>query len=58
MTYGAIVSFLVLYSAERGIANIGIFFTIYAIALAISRPFAGRIVDKIGFNIVVIRVLF
>lgn len=54
MTYGAIVSFLVLYSAERGIANIGIFFTIYAIALAISRPFAGRIVDKIGFNIVVI----
>ncbi|NLB88201.1 MAG: MFS transporter, partial [Syntrophomonadaceae bacterium] len=54
MTYGSIVSFLALYGAQLGIANIGLFFTIYAVALAISRPFAGRMSDKVGFNVVVI----
>ncbi len=54
MTYGAIVAFLALYSIEMGISNIGIFFTIYAVSLAISRPIAGRLADRSSFDIVVI----
>lgn len=54
MTYGAIVSFIALYAAERGITNIGSFFTVYAIFLAITRPFSGRIADKKGFDFVII----
>lgn len=54
MTYGAIVSFLALYAAERGITNIGSFFTVYAVFLTITRPFSGRIADKKGFDFVII----
>ncbi|HZK43794.1 MAG TPA: MFS transporter [Syntrophomonadaceae bacterium] len=54
MTYGAIVSFLALHTAQLGISNIGSFFTVYAIALAISRPISGRLADKRGFDSVVI----
>ncbi|HZJ85365.1 MAG TPA: MFS transporter [Syntrophomonadaceae bacterium] len=54
MTYGAIVSFLAIYAGELGISNIGLFFTIYAIALTITRPIAGRLADKRGFDLVVI----
>lgn len=54
MTYGGIVAFIALYAAEKGISNIGSFFTVYAATLAITRPFAGRLSDKKGFDIVVI----
>lgn len=54
MTYGSIVSFLALYGVQLGITNIGLFFTVYAFSLAITRPFAGRMSDKVGFNVVVI----
>jgi MFS family permease len=50
ITYGVIVTFLPLYAAERGIENIGIFFTIYAAALLISRPLSGKYYDKKGPN--------
>lgn len=54
MTYGAIVSFLALYAAQQGIKNIGPFFSVYAIALMITRPLAGRLSDKKGFSYVII----
>ncbi|EAX47638.1 major facilitator superfamily MFS_1 [Thermosinus carboxydivorans Nor1] len=54
MTYGAVVSFLALYAAQQGIDNIGPFFTVYAIALAVARPLSGRLADRRGFDIVVI----
>lgn len=54
MTYGAVVSFIAIYAGELGISNVGLFFTIYAIALAVSRPIAGRLSDKRGFDIVVV----
>jgi MFS family permease len=54
MTYGTIVSFIALYAAERGIVNIGSFFTLYAVFLAIFRPLSGRLADKRGFNFVII----
>ena len=53
-TYGAVVSFIALYGAERGIVNIGIFFTVYAVVLTLIRPVAGILVDRRGFNVVVI----
>jgi len=54
MTYGAIVSFIALYASQRGISNIGSFFTVYALSLAIFRPIAGYLSDKRGFDFVVI----
>jgi MFS family permease len=42
-------SYLVLYALELGIANIGSFFTVYAVALIISRPLLGKWSDRYGF---------
>lgn len=49
-SYGTIVSFLSLYAAEKGIANIGIYFTVNALALLVSRPFIGRMIDRFGLE--------
>lgn len=54
MTYGAVVAFIALYAEQRGIENIGVFFTLYAIALMVSRPFFGRLTDRKGYSISVI----
>lgn len=54
ITYATIVSFLSLYAAERGIQNIGMFFTVYAFSLLISRPVFGKVVDRFGFDFAVI----
>ncbi|CEP68964.1 Major facilitator superfamily [Moorella glycerini] len=48
ITYGGVVTFLTLYAAERGIANIGLFFTFYAAALMLIRPLAGMVADRYG----------
>lgn len=53
MTYGALVSFLALYGEQEGIGNIGIYFAVYAIAMLMTRPFAGRITDRRGYGSVV-----
>ncbi len=54
MTYGAVVAFIALYAAQRGILNIGSFFTIYALTLALARPVCGLLADRIGFDFIVI----
>ena len=54
MSYGAIVSFIALYAKELGIDNIGPFFTVYAVALFFTRPFAGKAADKWGYDTMVI----
>lgn len=51
-TFGGIASFLPLYTAEKGISGIQWYFLIYAIALMISRTFAGRIYDRKGHQAV------
>ncbi|MGI9862035.1 MFS transporter [Moorella naiadis] len=48
ISYGGVVTFLTLYAAERNIANIGLFFTFYAAALMLIRPFAGMVADRSG----------
>ena len=46
--YGAVVTFLALYASQRGIANIGPYFTVYAIVMMITRPNIGKLVDRKG----------
>lgn len=48
MTYGAIVSFIALYAGQKQVENIGLFFTVYAVAVLISRPYFGQLTDKKG----------
>lgn len=47
--YHTIQSFLIIFAGERGVEEIGCFFTVYAIALLGTRPLFGRLMDKIGF---------
>ncbi len=49
-SFGSITGFISLYAADRGITNIGLFFTIYAVAMVISRPLFGRLIDRLGFS--------
>lgn len=52
--YGAVLSFIALFALEKGINNIGIFFTTNAVATLLSRPFAGRWTDTRGPNMVIL----
>lgn len=53
--YCNINAFLVLYAETRGInANIGYFFTVYALTMLLTRPMIGRLADKFGTIRVVI----
>ena len=55
MLCGALItSFLVLFGAERGIPNIGLYFTIHAIIVVVTRPFIGRFVDKKGVSFAIL----
>ncbi|MCX7709937.1 MAG: MFS transporter [Clostridia bacterium] len=54
MTYGAITSFIALYAQQQGIEKIGLFFTLYALALILSRPAFGSIYDRLGDQYAVI----
>jgi MFS family permease len=54
VTYGATVTFLALYGGQRGIANVGPFFTAYAAVMLLTRPFIGRLIDRRGREIVVL----
>lgn len=46
--YGGIVSFIVIYAKELGIANAGLFFLIYAIGVGIARALSGKVFDLKG----------
>lgn len=54
VTFGGIASFLPIYSAQRGIGGIHWYFLLFAIALMISRTFAGRIYDQRGHHAIFI----
>ena len=49
---GLASNMMVLFGDARGIANIGLFFTAYSIAMVVVRPFAGKLVDKKGLRFV------
>jgi len=48
LTYGGIITFLPSYADYRGVENIGVFFTVYALVLLFSRPFIGKMADRYG----------
>ncbi len=49
MGFVNIGSFLILYSEKRGIAGGSFFFTVYALTCLVTRPIAGKLIDKYGF---------
>lgn len=53
ITYGSIIAFIPLYGIEQGVENIGLYFTVYAFFLMFTRPVAGKMIDKKGFDIFV-----
>lgn len=51
---GIINAYIVLYSDLRGIADISLYFTVYAICLFIVRPLSGKLMDKKGIRLTVL----
>jgi MFS family permease len=51
---GPLNTFLSIFAATRGIDNPGLYFTVQAVALLLTRTFAGRLADRRGRNIVLI----
>lgn len=52
VTFGGIATFLPLYTVEKGISGIQMYFFIYAMALMVTRTFAGKIYDRKGHRAV------
>lgn len=52
---GANSSFIAVFAYERGVANIGAYFIVYAIAMILSRPFIGKLIDRYGLSVAVFR---
>ena len=51
--YSGVLVFATLYAAERGIANVGVFFTVYSVGTFLSRTFSGRVFDRHGPRLIV-----
>ncbi len=47
--FTAVNSFLLVYTAERGIEGASLFFTVYAVAMLVTRPLIGKLNDRFGF---------
>lgn len=54
ISFACINYFVVIYGGLRGITDIGLFFTVYALALVITRPFGGKLADRFGMDKMVI----
>jgi MFS family permease len=54
MGFGTINAFISIFAQSRGIQNPGFYFMVQAIALLVSRMFAGRLADQYGRAIVII----
>ncbi len=52
--YAAVTSFLALYGQYRQVTGVGLFFIVYAVSIAVSRPVLGRIADRRGYAVVII----
>jgi MFS family permease len=58
MGLGPISAFIAIFSRQKGVDNPGLFFTVQAVALALSRTFAGRLSDRRGRVFVIVPGLF
>lgn len=50
ITFGAILTFIALYAVQKSIESVGLFFTVYAVAMLVTRPFLGKLIDNKGFG--------
>ena len=48
MAYSSVTTFIAIFATSRGIENPGLYFTVQAIMLLVSRTFSGRFADKYG----------
>lgn len=48
ITYGGLMSFITLYAKEYRVGQAGIFFTVFAVGIAVTRLISGRIFDRKG----------
>ena len=48
LSYGSVISFIPIVATQRGLANPGLFFTVYAMAMLLVRSKAGEISDRRG----------
>jgi MFS family permease len=46
--YGGVTSFVALYAEANGVTPKSLFFTVFAVVVALTRPFSGRLADRIG----------
>ena len=46
--YGGITSFVALYAEANGVSPKGIYFTALALVMVLTRPFSGRLADRVG----------
>jgi MFS family permease len=54
MGLGPVTAFIAIFAQERGVDNPGLYFTIQALALMLSRTFSGRLADRRGRAFVII----
>ena len=48
LSFACMTSYLVLYAYEMGIEGVGLFFTVYACCLIVTRPLFGKMADRFG----------
>jgi len=48
LSHGAVLTFLPLFGRDRGLGNVGFFFTASGIAIILSRYLVGRLSDRVG----------
>ena len=53
MSYSLYSAYMVPFAAQNGFAGVSLFFTIQALVMIVSRPVAGRLIDKYGASTVV-----
>lgn len=49
VAFTSIGAFLVVYAEKRGIQGVSAYFTVYALAMLVTRPLVGKLTDKHGF---------
>ena len=48
MSFSCVGSFMAIYGELRGVEEIGLYFTVYALCLLVTRPVLGRLSDRVG----------
>ncbi|MFA4985555.1 MAG: MFS transporter [Candidatus Brocadiia bacterium] len=51
--YSGIISFIPLYAEQFGLGSSALFFAVFAGGVLLSRPFSGRLFDRLGENIII-----